>query len=518
MSREKYKNDQYFDEYIKYERSRVVRFSEVLNSLKNSEESKIKQCERYIASFERNIVTALYSHGESKAEIKEEFLKYLDAIEKSAVADYAEMADLLAISILLEISEDKLKSVLDNRAFDDSLIKTLKEYLVSGNVIISGNDLKYESYYKMFWEYLKADDEISTDKFINYINTEWYLSCKDLSWYDSHESKQNTYVGYWCWIAAALLKMKNENLRGYKTEYIPVELLKRPIETEGIKEMPDRRQQLINVFQDTLQFCRENVRLAAAVTYGRENTRLYEADDYPELSDFGRKAGRIQVTGERSFEAAMRLHGVCPDQKIGVLNFASAIRPGGGVANGCTAQEESLCRCSTLYFAIDCEWLWEKYYQVNRRLGDIRHSDACIYSPEVIICKTDESVPRRMDERNFVTVDIITCAAPDLRNEPFDWNNPETGMPVKMEPGKLYDLHVRRAEHILHVAAANGVEILILGAFGCGAFQNDPYVVAKAYKTALKKYGDRFDRIVFAIYYSERETVNFRAFREEFES
>ena len=35
------------------------------------------------------------------------------------------------------------------------------------------------------------------------------------------------------------------------------------------------------------------------------------------------------------------------------------------------------------------------------------------------------------------------------------------------------------------VAASKGTDILVLGAFGCGAFQNNPEVVARAYKVAI---------------------------------
>lgn len=196
------------------------------------------------------------------------------------------------------------------------------------------------------------------------------------------------------------------------------------------------------------------------------------------------------------------------------LNFASATRPGGGVKNGSSAQEESLHRCSTLYSTIDRRWLWERYYEVNREARDNRHTDACIYSPGVVICKTDDSVPKRLEEKDFVTVDVITCAAPNLRSATSNRHNPETGKPVKMDSQELYALHVKRAKHILHVAAANGADILVLGAFGCGAFRNDPDTVAKAYGTALEDYRDRFDSIVFAIYCGGNDKSNFIAFEK----
>ena len=196
------------------------------------------------------------------------------------------------------------------------------------------------------------------------------------------------------------------------------------------------------------------------------------------------------------------------------LSFASATRLGGGVKNGSSAQEESLCRCSTLYPTIDSGRFWERYYNVNREKRDNRHTDACIYSPGVIICKTDDSIPERLPEEDFVTVDVIACAAPNLRNVPSNRHNPETGRPVKMDSRELYALHVKRAKHILHIAAANEADILILGAFGCGAFRNAPDTVAKAYGTALEDYRDRFDSIVFAIYCGGNDKSNFIAFEK----
>ena len=81
---------------------------------------------------------------------------------------------------------------------------------------------------------------------------------------------------------------------------------------------------------------------------------------------------------------------------------------------------------------------------------------------------------------------------------------------------ELYQIHLKRAKHILHIAALNNVEILILGAFGCGAFRNDPNVVAKAYKDALEEYKKSFFLIDFAIYTRPDEEENYLAFKRHF--
>lgn len=292
--------------------------------------------------------------------------------------------------------------------------------------------------------------------------------------------------------------------------------------------MSSSREQLRAVFEDTQRFYTENPTLAEAVAFGREHTRLYEAGDYPQLPAQGtresRQGGsgapkdpaahqqRVCLTRERTFEAAIRLHREYPDKKIAVLNFASASRPGGGVKNGASAQEEALCRCSTLYPTLDRRWLWKNFYEVNRAAANVLHTDALIYSPGVVICKTDEDIPRRMDPKDFVTVDVISAAAPNLRREPSNWHNPETGKAVRMDPEQLYALHVRRAEHILHVAAYSQVDILVTGAFGCGAFANDPLTVGQAWNSAVARYRSRFDLINFAIYCREGESENYDAF------
>ena len=314
--------------------------------------------------------------------------------------------------------------------------------------------------------------------------------------------------------------------------------------------MVDLRSQLVEVFNDTQRFFSEDARLAAAVKYGRDHTVLYEAEDYPKLPVLGTieslwmiadnpdgslsaqgaaaeaiariEAGedndpvvhmqQVRVTKHKTFEAAIALHKEFPDKKIAVLNFASATRPGGGVKTGSRAQEESLCRCSTLFPTLDRRWLWQKYYDVNRAAHDVRHTDACIYSPGIVICKTDEQIPVRMKPEDFVTVDVISSAAPNLRDKPSNGHNTETGKAIQMPETALFELHLKRAKHIMHIAAANKVDILVLGAFGCGAFANDPKVVAKAYYAALASYRARFDVIEFAIYCRDHETENYDAF------
>jgi len=275
----------------------------------------------------------------------------------------------------------------------------------------------------------------------------------------------------------------------------------------------DIKTRLVDIFQDTQQFYNTNPALASAVAASKAGTKLYDAGAATLPANVC-KAGAVSVTKSKTFEAAMRLAKQYPGKKIAVLNFASAIRPGGGVKSGSSAQEESLCRCSTLYPTLDRRFLWQNYYDVNRASGNVLHTDAGIYSPGVVICKTDSDYPERMPQENWCTVDVISCAAPNLRNEPANKYNPETGEPVGILPADLQRIHEQRARQILAVAAANDVDILVLGAFGCGAFRNDPQVVAKAYANVLKDTKEFFDLVEFAIYCRDYETANYDAFKK----
>lgn len=267
-----------------------------------------------------------------------------------------------------------------------------------------------------------------------------------------------------------------------------------------------RMDKLIQIFADTQEFYSTDERLKEAVEFGLEHTKLYSSDEYPALPEVESKLGMTLTLNLKSFQAAMKFHRAMPDKKIAVLNFASATHPGGGVLSGSRAQEESLCRCSTLYPLINQQWLKDKYYIPNMEAEDFRYTDAGIYSQGVVICKTDTDFPERLKHEDFFSVDIVTCAAPNLKRvRQRDYNVRE-----------LYQLHYNRARHILHLAALNGADILITGAFGCGAFKNDPELVAEAWSKALKEYQRRFEYIIFAVYFRDYEVDNFRVFNEKF--
>ena len=274
---------------------------------------------------------------------------------------------------------------------------------------------------------------------------------------------------------------------------------------------PDER---IKVFEDTMDWIKNDPDLSASILVAKKNTTVYFEDDYPDFDITKTKDTVITVSRDRSYDAAMRLHRQNPDAKIAVMNFANAFHAGGGVTKGSSAQEECLCRTSTLYPLLYRKYLRDTFYKHHYDLNTPKATDSLVYTEGVIICKTDEDFPKRMPKENWVKVDVITIAAPDLR-EKSNKHAPLVNGGTYMNNAELFGYHVKRAIHMLTCAASKKADILVLGAFGCGAFENDPEVVARAYKIALHEFPKVFDRIEFAVYCSPKSSRNYEVFNRE---
>lgn len=267
------------------------------------------------------------------------------------------------------------------------------------------------------------------------------------------------------------------------------------------------------VFEDTRELCKNNVVIKRAVQASTAGQKLILENDIISKSEKERfdEDVKIVVSKKRTFEAASDYS----DMRVAVHNFASASNPGGGVVNGANAQEECLCRCSGLYFSLNTKEMWDGFYQPHRDTHDPLHNDDIIYTPDVLVFKTDTSEPKLLPEDKWYKVDVVTCAAPNLRREPSNIYNIGDGREsAVLSKEELYNLHVKRLKRILDVAANEGAEVVVLGAFGCGAFRNDPRVVAKASADVIAEYKRAFKVIEFAIYCGKNGEGNYMAFKE----
>ncbi len=203
----------------------------------------------------------------------------------------------------------------------------------------------------------------------------------------------------------------------------------------------------------------------------------------------------VCIFAEDSFQAARRY-----DNPL-VMNFANAHKPGGGFEMGATAQEEALCRCSTLIASIGSSKAKEMYQYNNLHAIPVESdymllSDVCVFRNER--CE--------LVKEPFLA-GVITVPAPN-----------RIGLAAFTPGDKIDAAMIKRIQIMLAVAKEHNYKSLVLGAWGCGAFHNKPENVARCFKTVLADYGyaKYFDNICFAIYGRE-DGKNITAFRKCFE-
>ena len=259
------------------------------------------------------------------------------------------------------------------------------------------------------------------------------------------------------------------------------------------------KKELISVFNDTMDFV--TTKFSGPTLRAQMSTRIISDPEDFRGEKYYDDPAIIKVTNRDTFTAAKEYANIINSTNegfVGVLNFASSTNPGGGVTNGSTAQEECLCRCSNLYLTLYQEKCIREYYNVNKKYMSNLGSDAIIYSRNVYVFKDKDYNMLPVEDRFYV--DVLTCAAPNLRENPRNqYNTDASEEKMTLTDEELYNIHVKRARNILNVAIKNEDDYLILGAFGCGAFRNNPEIVAKAYKDVLQDYMYCFKVIDFAI-------------------
>ncbi len=266
------------------------------------------------------------------------------------------------------------------------------------------------------------------------------------------------------------------------------------------------------IARDTLQIIKqgyyhnsdkEKIHITKAQKAAERNTRFYTPEELSKLVKHqaavnGNHDTEFEVNDLTTFDAVRKAHAE-GEENIMALNFASAKNPGGGFLGGAQAQEESITRASGLY---PCLLEGKPYYVFHRTCRTCLYSDRMIYAPKVPIFKDEDGKP--LDD--FVPVSIITSPAVNAgvvrRQEPQNID--------KIEPTQR-----TRISKMLALAAEHGHETLVLGAWGCGVFQNDPEDMAQWFKDALEgDFKGKFRKVIFAVYSKNERFIT--PFRELF--
>lgn len=269
---------------------------------------------------------------------------------------------------------------------------------------------------------------------------------------------------------------------------------------------------LIECFEDTMYRIRTDPFLSAETEKSKERTAVYPVFWNENQGVYNDKwlyfdTRDVEVVADTTFSAARKylLNGN-EREHVAVLNFANPHYAGGGVEIGAMAQEECLCRSSNLYPCLFASVAQTEYYQYHRKRTDHLFTDRVVYTPDVVVFKDDQPVPQLLPREQWFRVDVLTCAAPYL------------GEPLNITRDALKTLFKSRIHEICRVAMEHRVSVLILGAFGCGAFQNPPQLVAEAFQEVLQEeqYKRGFSKVIFAIKSNGSPDDNYSVFAQVF--
>jgi len=211
----------------------------------------------------------------------------------------------------------------------------------------------------------------------------------------------------------------------------------------------------------------------------KERGSTYHPPDQPLRELPQRRRDTVIEVTEESTLACLGRHRH-PVLRIAALNFASAKNPGGGFLRGTKAQEESIARASTLYAGIK----GSPYYEANTFHPGL-YTDGIIWSPEVWVFR---------DDHGFLLDEPYSGAF--ITSPAVNHNSLRSG-----DLSQVQAVMVRRGRRILEVASHYMVDTLILGAWGCGVFGNDPSFVAQMFANHLNgDFNGVFGKVVFPIY------------------
>lgn len=243
--------------------------------------------------------------------------------------------------------------------------------------------------------------------------------------------------------------------------------------------------------------------LKGPLATSKQNTRFYAPESL--LSTWGsssrpqRDSARVSLLEISTLEGARILAnehaGASPRPKIGVLNFASAKKPGGGFLNGAQAQEESIARSSTLYPTLMTRVAQEFYTLHNRDPKGGYYSHAMIYSPGVLVLRDDQG-----GWLEPLTIDVLTSAAVNAGVVRQTLKGRVAG-PAEEE--RIARVMKERMGRILYLFESHGARHVVLGSFGTGVFRNKVETVARIWAELLlednSRFRSSFDHVMFAI-------------------
>ncbi len=204
MHKDKYKSPEYFKEYIDVQNKRIDKFKQVLSECGESDRQKLS---RVISNLQIDLISAQISSNEDEEIILSSFRDYAYHLNIAGLSSYSEYVDFLSLQVILGVDDC---SIAVPKEFEDDLSIVMENYICKGKKPLS-NHLCFPDYYKIFLDYYLGN--ISFNVLIDYVQHKWFLKSAMFPWFNSHNREDDTYTGYWCFVASALIRMKNEYVR-----------------------------------------------------------------------------------------------------------------------------------------------------------------------------------------------------------------------------------------------------------------------------------------------------------------
>lgn len=308
-------------------------------------------------------------------------------------------------------------------------------------------------------------------------------------------------------------------------------------------KLSDTKEARRQVIIDTLKYCYRHQRLLnlkgtklhGNFSWQSDNSELmdYKIEFYgPGNGDVTGRSAQIWLTNGKSLQSMNAVAYLLSKEgntfdfsHTAVLNFANFFNPGGGVMEGSRAQEEALCRMTTLYPNLNTDEMNRGFYDSNnslifysfgehgaRRWIDLGIARRAIYTRRVKQIKDDTNIGSVGHYVDGPVFNVITAAAPNLKQSQF--------LPTD-DPLESYK---KSARMIFKIAYQKLDRNLVLGAFGCGAFGGNPTTVARAFYEVLQErspggciWAHKFENIILPIFDIDAQgKANYQAFAQQF--
>lgn len=219
--RDTVKDEAYFNRVIQYKLNEISEIEELLEDLPADNKTGLRNGQKFLQQFYRDIVICKYSAGNDVLELKEPFVKMLSYAELTADDELGNFktTEILALAVLLDIHDNSLLDIVEKSKVNDKLLDIFLQYF-DPELTSNASDTIYTSLLEA------VHSDTPEDSIADYLENKWYIEHEDADWYDSARSNSDTYCGYWATEVAALVKiMKISDEKLKNCNYYPYDMI-----------------------------------------------------------------------------------------------------------------------------------------------------------------------------------------------------------------------------------------------------------------------------------------------------